>query len=75
MMRHLRLWLAGILTAAALQLEPGAAMFPEQDDEEPITTEQLLGLILLHAEAIHGCEHTGDARRYLGMAGPHGEPA
>jgi hypothetical protein len=32
-------------------------------------------MLILHAEAIHGCEHTEQARQQIGMFGPRGEPS
>jgi hypothetical protein len=66
--------LADLLTALALRLYPDAAMF-DLDDEGRMRPDQWAGLIILHAEAVHGCEHTDQARRELGMAGPRGERA
>lgn len=64
--------LADLLVAIALRLYPGARAF-DVDDEGPMTVGQWAGLMILHAEAVHGCEHTDQARRELGIAGPRGQ--
>ena len=74
-MTRLRWAIADALAAIALRLAPEAAFFPEDEDEQPLGAERWAALIILHAEAIHGCEHTGPARRELGMVGPRGIPA
>lgn len=56
---------------AFLETLGGAPIFSEDDD--PITPEQWAALMILHAEAVHGCEHTDWARAELGMVGPRGE--
>lgn len=66
--------IADLLVALALRLYPGGAMF-DLDDPDRMTPDQWAGLIILHAEAVHGCEHTEQARSELGMAGPRGIPA
>lgn len=57
---------------AFLETLGGAPYFPEGQDE-PISPEQWAALMILHAEAIHGCEHTDQARAELGIVGPRGE--
>ena|GEM_PF-4185461 len=53
----------------------GQPFFPEAGDDEPLTADQWAALMVLHAEAIHGCEHTAQARAELGIAGPRGKAA
>ena len=59
--------LADLLRAAADLLDP-RPFFGDGDDEP--TDRQWAGLIVLHAEAVHGCTHTADARAGIGMSGP-----
>lgn len=51
----------------------GAPIFDPEDDDDPITPEQWAALMILHAEAVHGCEHTDWARAELGIVGPRGK--
>ena len=71
-MTALKRRLADLLVALAMRLYPTARLF-DMDSDDRMTPEQWAGLMILHAEAVHGCEHTDDARRELGMAGPRGE--
>lgn len=64
---------ADFLTAVALRLYPDGAFAGDLDTV--ITNEQWAGLLILHLEAVHGCEHTDQARRELGLAGPRGKAA
>lgn len=64
--------IADLLVAIALRLYPSAALF-DLDDDGPLDSQRWAGLLILHGEAVHGCEHTDDARRELGMAGPRGK--
>lgn len=66
--------LADLLVEIAMRLYPAGAFF-EPDSDERMSGEQWTGLIILHAEAVHGCEHTEQARFELGMLGPRGERA
>lgn len=50
----------------------GAPIFDPEDDD-PITPEQWAALMILHAEGVHGCEHTDQARGELGIVGPRGK--
>lgn len=63
---------ADLLVAIALRLYPGARAF-DDTAEGPISVGQWAGLMILHAEAVHDCQHTDIARRELGLAGPRGE--
>ena len=72
-MASMKRWLADLLTSLALRLYPGARVFDPAEDDEPMTPYGWAALGILHAEAIHGCRHTDDARRELGMVGPRGE--
>ena len=65
--------IADWLTAIALRLYPDGAFAGDLD--AAITNEQWAGLLILHAEAVHGCEHTDQARRELGLVGPRGKAA
>lgn len=49
--------------------------FFDLDDGHRLTPEEWAGLIVLHAEAKHGCEHTEQARVGIGMYGPRGKAA
>lgn len=53
----------------------GAPYFRPEDDDQPMTGEQWAALMVLHAEAVHGCEHTDHARAELRMVGPRGRVA
>lgn len=53
----------------------GSQVFPKDGDSEPMTEGQWAALLILHAEAIHGCEHTAQARSELGIHGPRGKAA
>jgi hypothetical protein len=64
--------LADLLTAIALRLYPAASFFDLEDDG-PLDGESWAGLLILHAEAVHGCDHTTQARVELGILGPRGE--
>ena len=64
--------IADLLVAVALRLYPGGAMF-DLDSQDRITAEQWAGLMILHAEAAHGCDHTDQARVELGLVGPRGK--
>jgi hypothetical protein len=66
-------WLADRLVVIALRLYPDGAFAGDLD--AVITNEQWAGLLILHAEAVHGCQHTDQARRELGIAGPRGQAA
>jgi hypothetical protein len=68
-------WLANLLTSLALRLYPSARVFDPADDDEPLDELKWAALVILHAEAVHGCQHTDQARRELGLAGPRGEVA
>ena len=59
---------------AFLETLGGAPYFPE-GQEERITPAQWAALMILHAEGIHGCEHTDQARAELGIVGPRGVAA
>jgi hypothetical protein len=65
--------LADVLTSIALRLYPDGAFAADLD--AVITNEQWAGLLILHLEAVHGCEHTDQARRELGLVGPRGKAA
>ncbi len=60
---------------AFLETLGGAPYFDLDVDETPITPEQIAAMIVLHAEGIHGCEHTDAFRAELGMVGPRGKRA
>jgi hypothetical protein len=62
--------LADLLSAIALRLYPDGAFFGDLD--AVITNEQWASLLILHLEAVHGCEHTDQARREIGLVGPRG---
>lgn len=47
--------------------------FPDETADEPVTDWGMAAMLLLHAEAIHGCEHTDQARAELGLFGPRAE--
>jgi hypothetical protein len=72
---RLRHALAHALLALAELIDLPEPYFPEDEDDELLTPAKWAGLMVLHAEAIHGCQHTDDARRELGMSGPRGVPA
>lgn len=38
------------------------------DGDEPMTAESWAGMLILHLEAVHACQHTAAARQELGMA-------
>lgn len=72
----------GAITSAALRLYPDDVVPP--DEREPffgdldspladLTDAEWAGLMVLHAEAVHGCDHTEMARAGVGMAGPRGK--
>lgn len=63
--------LADLLTSIALRLYPDGAFAGDLD--AVITSEQWAALMVLHAEAVHGCEHTDQVRRDLGIVGPRGK--
>jgi hypothetical protein len=67
----MRRWLADLLTAIALRLYPAAAAFPDFD--AVMDGQQWAALMVLHAEGVHGCEHTDQVRRELGIVGPRGK--
>lgn len=70
-MNRLRHAVAHALLAVAELIDPVEPYFDEGDG--PMTPAEWAGLLVLHAEAVHGCEHTEPARRELGMYGPRGE--
>lgn len=72
-MTRLRHLIAHTLMAIAELLDPVEPFFGDED-AEPTPTEWG-ALAVLHAEAVHGCDHTESIRRGIGMAGPRGEPA
>ena len=57
---------------AFLETLGGAPIF-DPDSEERISAEQWAALMIMHAEAVHGCLHTDIARIELGIVGPRGE--
>lgn len=59
---------------AFLEVLAGAPYF-DLDSDEPMSGDQLAALMVLHAEAVHGCEHTDQARAELRMVGPRGKAA
>lgn len=77
-MTRLRFILADVVLAIAEFLYPDElpddAVVPFFDEDAPLV-RQWAGLIVLHAEAVHGCDHTAQARAGIGMAGPRGERA
>jgi hypothetical protein len=68
----MRRWLADLLTSLALRLYPDGR-YLDLDSEKRMTPAEWAALGILHAEAVHGCRHTDEARRELGMVGPRGE--
>lgn len=64
--------LAGLLGSLLLRLYPEASYF-DLDSDDRMTGAQWAAMMVLHAEAVHGCEHTEQARAELGMLGPRGE--
>lgn len=74
-MTRLRCLVAHALLAIAELIDPPEPWFPEDEDDERLTPAKWAGLMILHAEAVHGCEHTDQARAELGMSGPRGVPA
>lgn len=61
--------IAAFLRAIADRLSP-EAFFPEDADDDEPGPRQWAGLLVLHAEGVHGCDHLADARRGLGMYDP-----
>ena len=57
---------------AFLETLGGAPVFDPANDDEPMSDYQIACLMVLHAEAVHGCEHTGDIRAELHLSGPRG---
>jgi hypothetical protein len=53
----------------------GGAPYFDWESDERMTPEQWAALMILHAEAVHDCEHTDQARAELGIVGPRGERA
>jgi hypothetical protein len=53
----------------------GGAPYFDLESGERITPDQWAALMVLHAEAAHGCQHTDQARAELGMVGPRGRAA
>jgi hypothetical protein len=51
----------------------GGAPYFDPDSDERVTPAQWAALLVLHAEAVHGCRHTDQARAELQMVGPRGE--
>jgi len=51
----------------------GGAPYFDLDDDERMTPEQWAVLMVLHAEALHSCEHTDQVRAELGIVGPRGK--
>jgi hypothetical protein len=46
-----------------------------EDLDAPATDWGWAAMLLLHAEAVHGCEHTDQARIELGLFGARGQAA
>ncbi len=60
---------------AFLETLGGAPVFAREDDDKPPSPYQWAALMILHAEAVHGCTHTDEARAQLRIVGPRGERA
>jgi hypothetical protein len=58
--------LAAFLRAIADRLSPESYF----DLESEATVADWAGLIVLHAEGVHGCDHTAEARAAIGMYDP-----
>ena len=71
----LRAMLADGLVALAVRLYPEARFLDPEDDGERLDPSKWAAFVILHAEAVHGCEHTDQPRRELEMVGPRGRPA
>lgn len=75
-MNRIRIAVADVLLAIAERLTPAVETprpFFNEDLDEVMSDGQWAGLIILHAEAVHGCEHTTQARAGIGMHGPRGQ--
>lgn len=51
----------------------GGAPYFDPDSDERLTGEQWAAMLVLHLEAMHGCEHTDPVRAELRMVGPRGK--
>jgi len=52
-----------------------AVFFDPAEDDEPVGPRAIAALMVLHAEAHHGCGHTEPFREALGLCGPREEPS
>lgn len=63
-----------LLAAVRAFLETlGGAPYFDLDSADRLTAEQWAALMILHAEAVHDCDHTDQARAELAMVGPRGK--
>jgi hypothetical protein len=73
--------IGGAITSVALRCYPNEVVppadpfFDEDASGDEMEDRHWAGLIILHAEAVHGCDHTAIARAGVGMSGPLGERA